>query len=80
MNLWILRPVDESRAPWRRWYDRMFGFVIRARSEDAARNLAASSCGHEGPEAWLSSRSSTCLELKEDGPEEVVMENYNATK
>jgi hypothetical protein len=58
----------------------MFGFVVRARSEDAARNLSASKCGDEGPDAWLSSKSSTCVELQADGPEEVVMENYNPTK
>ena len=78
MKLWILRPVDEAAAPWRAYYHRMFGFVVRARTEDSARTVAAHHCGDEGPDAWLSSRSSTCVELQADGPEE--MENYNPTK
>jgi hypothetical protein len=58
----------------------MFGFVIRAANEDKARGLAASNCGDEGPDAWLSERSSTCVELKADGPAGVIMEEYNTER
>jgi hypothetical protein len=55
----------------------MFGFVIRAKSESAARTLAAEQAGDEGPEAWLSPRSATCAELHADGNPEVIMADYN---
>ena len=80
MRLWILRPGDDSLPPWIPYYNRVYGFVVRARSEDTARSLAASKCGDEGPDAWLSSRSSTCVELRADGQEEVSMEDSNRTK
>jgi hypothetical protein len=80
MKLWLLRPVDDTLEPWMPWYDRMFGFVIRAEGEKAARKLASSKAGDEGPEAWLTPEHSTCVELKADGPEEVVMEDYNPAK
>jgi hypothetical protein len=57
----------------------MFGFVIRANSESAARALAAEQAGDEGPEAWLSPDSATCVELKADGNPEVIMSDYNST-
>jgi hypothetical protein len=80
MKLWLLKPVDDTAAPWLPWYDRMFGFVIRAISEDKARSLAASKCGDEGPDAWLSSRTSFCVELQADGAEGIILENYNSPK
>jgi hypothetical protein len=80
MKLWILRPGDDSLPPWIPYYDRIFGFVIRAQSEDAARSLAASTCREEGPDAWLSSRSSSCIELPVDGPAGVIMEDFSRAK
>ena len=77
-KLWILRPVTEDAAPWMPWFDRMFGFVIRAKSEAAARTLAAEQAGDEGPQAWLSPNIATCIELQADGDEEVIMRDYNA--
>ena len=77
MRIWILRPLKDDLAPWAPYYDRMFGFVIRAATVEAARSLAASSCGDEGPDAWLSGRNSTCAELRADGPAGVIMEDYN---
>jgi hypothetical protein len=80
MKLWLLQPVNESLKPWTPWFDCMFGFVVRARDEEAARRLASSKAGDEGPEAWLAPESSTCVELMADGPEGVVMEDYNPTQ
>ena len=37
-------------------------------------------CGDEGPDAWLSGRTSTCVELRADGPAGVILESYNPTK
>jgi len=77
MKLWVLRPVNEETAPWMPWFDRMFGFVIRAKSESAARKLAAEQAGDEGPEAWLSPESASCTELQTDGEATVIMQDYN---
>ncbi len=63
MKLWILRPIDENADPWTPWAGRVFGFVIGASDEEAARRLAASDCGDEGPEAWFNPALSTCREL-----------------
>jgi hypothetical protein len=68
-----------ARLPAKNDFDRMFGFVIRAESEDKARSLAASNCGDEGPDAWLSEGNSTCVELRADGPAGVILESYNMT-
>jgi hypothetical protein len=43
-------------------------------------SLAASNCGDEGPDAWLSGRSSTCVELRADGPAGVIMEEYSTNR
>jgi hypothetical protein len=76
MRLWILRPVNEESAPWEPWFDRAFGFVIGAGDEDAARQLAASDCGDEGPEAWLDPALSSCQELV--ASEGILMRDFQA--
>jgi hypothetical protein len=61
MRLWILRPVESAEsAPWQSYFDCNFGFVIRASSEQAAGDIAATKAGDEGPEAWIKSDLSTC--------------------
>jgi len=45
MNLWLLRPSsnlpdDRAKNPWIPWYDKCFGMVIRAETEEDARKLA----------------------------------------
>jgi len=47
MNLYLLKPIDAENGPWKPWYDKAFGFVIRAETEEAARNLADSRAGDE---------------------------------
>ena len=37
MRLWILRPIDEAAGQWSPWFDKAFGFVMRAETEEAAR-------------------------------------------
>jgi hypothetical protein len=77
MRLWLLRPVDESLDPWAPWVEnRTWGFVVRARTDDAAIELAAPHAGDEGPDAWLLSKYSTCVELTGDGPAAVSMAEY----
>jgi hypothetical protein len=76
-KLWMLQPVDDSADPWLSFHNCMFEFVVRAMNEEEARSEAAKQAGDEGPDAWLSSRLSSCVELKGDGRSEVILAAYN---
>jgi hypothetical protein len=87
MKLWLLRPRDAPLPdswdpvnvpdPWEPWYDKAFGFVIRAETEEDARRIASSHSGAETdvqpwPEeavadAWTNPKYSTCTELVAEG-------------
>ncbi len=81
MKLWILEPrlmEEEQKNPWSPWYDKAFGFVVRAESEEKARELAADDKGSEEVEAWLDSNLSSCLQLISDGEEKVILRDFAA--
>lgn len=89
MKLWILRPVNFSDPdadypePWRHGaWDCALGFVIRAKTEQKAREIAQSDTGAEtypnDTTPWLDSSLSTCEPLSTVGPEEQIMRDYNA--
>lgn len=84
MNLYLLRPI-EGHPAWKPWYDKAFGFVIRAESAEQARAIAAGPSttgdwddtpGDEGSEAWLSPTSSTCELLSKFGRAGVIMRDF----
>ena len=77
MKLWLLRPRDEGTVEWKTWHNCMFGFVVRAQDERAARLEAAKLAGDEGPGAWLERPTSTCVELTASGAAGVIMSDYN---
>lgn len=82
-KLWILRPQDNlipKNNPWHPWFDKTFGIVIRASSEDRARTIADETTKYEGLKnhPWLDSKYSSCEELKEEGPEEVIIVDFAA--
>ena len=88
MNLYLLRPVenhcDMGDDPWNPWYDKDFGHVVRADSEEAARKM----CGSLGSgyndtyaelNAWLLPKYSTCEVLEEEGEEDIIItDNHRA--
>lgn len=82
MKLWLLRPVtDKSKKgdPWDPWYDKAFGFVVRAETEEKARRIADDNAGDENYDAkhpWLSSRYSICEELSSEGKEDLIMKDF----
>ena len=81
MKLWLLRPIRErkKRNAWEPWYDKAFGFVIRAETEQDARQLANDSGGDEvqnGHDPWLDRKQSTCVELLAKGKEENIIMDY----
>jgi hypothetical protein len=90
MKLWLLRPMDgleKNDNPWEPWFDRAFGFVVRAATEEDARYLANAEAGAENRSArlgrpiadtkqpWLDAKYSTCVELRPEGAAGVVMED-----
>lgn len=91
MKLWLLRPIDENKVPWDPWYDRAFGFVVRAETEEEAREIGDLNGGSElgtimfnadrhaeGRGPWRDSLLSTCEELLPDGDAGVVMRDFAA--
>lgn len=84
MKLWLLRPVEdlsEGDNPWKPWYDKAFGFVIRAETEEEAREMAHNKGGEEIVDTatpWKDPRYSTCVELLPAGPAGVVIEDFHA--
>ena len=91
MKLWLLRHIA-GRPEWEPWYDRAFGHVVRAETEQQARELAAEAAGAEAPwdwdrdplgkkrkhNPWLDAAASTCVELTTGGAAEVVMTDLHS--
>ena len=90
-KLWLLRPqkdLPSEYSPWEPWYDKAFGFVISAESEEAARKIAHENEGDENrgfpnnyraaitQSPWLESGYSTCIELTNEHPEGIVIRDF----
>jgi len=86
VKLWILRPIQEhSSQNWSPWFDKAFGFVVRAESESEARTFADAEGGdengkdwakHEVMNPWLNPATSTCIELVLEGEAGVIMKDF----
>ena len=74
MKLWLLQPV----TPWVPWYDKAFGFVVRASTEEKARWLASTQAGDEGCAVWLDAKQTTCVELVANGKQDVILRDFAA--
>ena len=70
--LWLIKPI----VPWEPWYDKTFGFVIRASTPEDARKLAASRAGDEDPCSWLNAGETSCVELPQDGDDEIILRDF----
>ena len=88
MKLWILEPHKEDGegkvGPWECWYDKAFGFVVRAESEKRARELAEAKAGDESSEwegagaVWQNSKYTSCVKLTDSGEEGIVIHHYKS--
>lgn len=90
MKLWLLRPIDPDGhgSLWEPWYDKAFGFIVRAETEVEARVFAQANAGDEAElwdsenrtrrstEAWTSAEHSTCIELTLTGEPGVIMRDF----
>lgn len=62
-------------------WDCNHGFVIRAKDELAARELAQNQISDEKDESkefWLDSNFSSCEEIKINGDPEIILNDFNA--
>ena len=71
MKLWILEPAE----PWAPWYDKVFGSIVRADTENRARDIAAENHGDEGPLVWRDPEKTTCRELAADGEAGLILQD-----
>ena len=93
MRLWLLRPQEgltDGDNPWDPWYDKAFGFVVRAETEEEARSLAHIKAGDENrgefsgakisytTEPWKDAKYSSCFELLPEGAAGVVMQDFRS--
>ncbi len=90
MELWILKPqlnLAKDDDPWEPWYDKAFGFVVRAETEKEARQLANNEAGEENKgeflgetitTPWLDSKYSSCNVLTRDGMSEVIISDFRS--
>lgn len=87
-TLWLLSVAEttEADAVWSTWYDKNFGFVVRASSEEEARALAQAearrydteghSHGIEPDDAWLKPSLTSCTRLLEEGSVGIILRDY----
>ena len=92
VKLWLLTPKEnlpDDDNPWKPWYDKCFGMVIREETEERARETATwmsrEECNTENYEeipwirkeayanAWKDSRYSDCIELKPEGEPKTIL-------
>jgi len=75
--LYLLKEISSTK----RWYDSFDSFVVRAQSEDEARQLAQRKIADESRIAadfWLNPVFSSCNELHSAGRSEIVLGSFNA--
>lgn len=89
MKLWLLRPRDDlsdQDDPWWKRHDKAHGFVVRAETEQQAREIAHQQAGAENRTSaltdapWLDPKYSTCKQLLPDvGMEGVIVRDFFST-
>ena len=89
MKLWILKPrtdIPEKEDPWIPWFDKCFRAVVRAETEEKARQLLADEGNGEETDPyykdialspWLTASKSMCIELLTEGEAELIIEDIS---
>ena len=86
MKLFLLKPHDKfvcpdantTDNPWKSWYDKCFGLVVRATSPNHARRIAHDSRqdsaeSRDYPNIWLDPNFTSCEHLTADGEPGVII-------
>jgi len=84
--IWLLKArdaLDKVNDPWEPWYDKYFGFVIRADSSMEARRIAheyakESKENRNKQNPWLEDKYSTCIEILNSGESEIILKDFHA--
>ena len=71
MKLWLLTREKPDR-------DEFYGFVVRARSAEAARYQALIAAGIDDEPWWGDPELTTCVEVSQDGPPGVVLDSLRS--
>lgn len=66
----------ECIGNWKPRYDTMDCIIVRAVSEQEARNIAADNCGDEGKSVWLDKTLTSCTEITGEGQSGVVLRSF----
>jgi len=83
MIVWVLKPRDDledEESPWVKWYDKYFGFVIEAETEEEARQVAKETAW-KTDEAWVDEELSTCVPIDEyvkDMDDKIIMSDFHS--
>lgn len=72
--------------PWDPWYDKAFGFVVRAETEKEARQFIGKEAGDETrngspgggerPDVWTNPKFSSCVELTAEGDKGIIIRDF----
>jgi hypothetical protein len=81
LKLWQLDPIDYYSGPWACLYDTALGFIICAKDEVEAREIAHENAGDENDEGqtpWLNPKFSTCTQFTfDDTKSGVILGHYH---
>ncbi len=77
MKIYHLYPNPNSPIRWTHFYDTMDSVIVRAKSENDARELAASVCGAEGEHVWLDHNCTICEVIRSAGKASVILRSFN---
>lgn len=78
MKIFLIRPIDEECDEWKPWYNKSFGFVIRAETEDRARKIAFDTADGLFIKhlPWTDKKKVECIEIKSEGKEEIILQDF----
>ncbi len=72
MKLWILEQFGPNIG-----YDQCYRMVIRAKTENRARQMAKLNAQFEQPDIWISATKTSCTHLTSNGNEELIISDIN---
>ena len=84
MKLYILRPhrnLPDNDDPWIPWYDKPFGYIVRAESEIEARELCAKNSDDSSSldgDVWRNHHYVECRELTSNGEAGIIIRDFHA--
>lgn len=75
VKLWLLQPIKSlpyEEDPWNPWVAHSCTCILRAATEQEARQLAYQAAGLSGGDGWKDAKYSSCVELTSTGDAGIV--------